>query len=52
MKKRKEEERELSGMFWSLEEVIGKKKGKKEKKKRVRVRVWRRKKEGKKKKEI
>ena len=30
-------------MFWSLEEVVGKKRGKKEKKekKRVRVHVWR-----------
>ena len=38
----RERERESSGMFWSLEEVVGKKK------ERVRVRVWRRKKERKK----
>ena len=41
--KKKEEERELCRMFWSLEEVVGKKRGKKEKKekKRVKVHVWR-----------
>ena len=39
----------LYGMFWSVEEVVWEKRGKKEKKKKkVRVRVWRRKKEGKK----
>ena len=49
-KKKKEEEGELCGTFWSLEEVIWKKKGKKEKKGKEWVRVWRGKKEGKKKK--
>ena len=48
-KKKKKEEGELCGAFWSLEEVIGKKRGKKGKKKRIRVHVWRRKKEEKKK---
>ena len=41
VERERERERESSGMFWSLEEVVGKKK------ERVRVRVWRRKKEGK-----
>ena len=51
IKKERGRKRALCGMFWSVEEVVGKKKrGKKEKK--VRVRVWRRKKKGKKKKEI
>ena len=49
-KEKKKEEGELCGAFWSLEEVIGKKRGKKGKKKRIRVHVWRRKKEGKKRK--
>ena len=39
-------------MFWSVEEVVGKKRKEGKKEKKVRVHVWRRKKEGKKKKEI
>ena len=35
-------------MFWSLEELVGKKEERRKKKKRVRVLVWRRKKIGKK----
>ena len=43
-KNEREKERELC---YSLEEVVGKKEGRsKKEKKRVRVRVWRRKKEG------
>ena len=43
-KGKKKKKKKLCGTFWSWEEVVGKKRGKKEKKKRVRVRVWRRKK--------
>ena len=47
IKKERGRKRALCGMFWSVEEVVGEKGGKKRKEKR-RVRVWRRKKEGKK----
>ena len=47
--KKQKKGRQRARMFWSLEEVVGIKRGKKWKKKSVRVRVWRRKDEGKKK---
>ena len=49
-KKKKKRGRRRAGTFWSLEEMVGYKRGKKYKKKSVRVHVWRRKKRKKKKK--
>ena len=43
-KKKKKRGRGRAGTFWSLDEMVGYKRGKKYKKKSVRVHVWRRKK--------